>query len=36
MPIIREGIQPYILVETTIKGFQAGKDEVLERAVKFL
>jgi len=35
-PISREGIQPDIFVRPTIKGIQAGKDEVLERAVKFL
>lgn len=36
MPIDRAGIQPDILVYPTVKGFQAGKDEVLERAIKFL
>jgi hypothetical protein len=36
MPIAREGIQPDIFIRPTIKGLQAGKDEVLERAVKFL
>jgi hypothetical protein len=30
------GLQPDILVRPTIKGIQAGKDEVLERAVKFI
>ena len=32
----RVGIKPDILVYPTIKGIQAGKDEVLERAIKFL
>ena len=32
----RVGVQPDIYVRPTIKGIQAGKDEVLERAVKFL
>jgi C-terminal processing protease CtpA/Prc len=32
----RIGVQPDILVRPTIKGIQAGKDEVLERAVKYL
>jgi C-terminal processing protease CtpA/Prc len=35
-PIDRKGIQPDILIYPTIKGFQSGKDEVLERAIKFL
>ncbi len=35
-PISREGIQPDIFVRPTIKGVQAGKDEVLERAVEYL
>ena len=30
------GIQPHILVTPTIKGIQQGKDEILERAIKFL
>jgi hypothetical protein len=30
------GIQPHILVTPTIKGIQQGKDEILERAVKFI
>jgi hypothetical protein len=34
--IERRGIQPDILVYPTVKGFQAGKDEVLERAIKYL
>ena len=34
--IQRYGLQPDILISPTIKGIQAGKDEVLERAVKFL
>ena len=33
---MRFGYQPDINVRPTIKGIQAGKDEVLERAVKFL
>ena len=33
---MRFGYQPDITVRPTIKGIQAGKDEVLERAVKFL
>jgi C-terminal processing protease CtpA/Prc len=32
----RVGIQPNILVSPTIKGVAAGKDEILEAAVKFL
>ena len=32
----RSGAQPDIPVRPSIKGLQAGKDEVLERAVKFL
>jgi len=32
----RVGVQPDILVKPTIKGIQAGKDEVLDRAVKYL
>lgn len=32
----RSGVQPDISVRPSIKGLQAGKDEVLERAVKFL
>lgn len=36
MPIERSGIQPDIIVRPTIKGLQAGKDEVLERAIKYL
>jgi C-terminal processing protease CtpA/Prc len=31
-----KGIQPDILVTPTIKGIQQGKDEILERAVKFI
>ncbi len=31
-----KGIQPDILVTPTIKGIQQGRDEILERAVKFL
>jgi C-terminal processing protease CtpA/Prc len=34
--IMRFGYQPDLNVRPTIKGIQAGKDEVLERAVKFL
>jgi len=34
--IKREGIQPDIFIRPTIKGIQAGKDEVLERAIKYL
>jgi C-terminal processing protease CtpA/Prc len=34
--ISRRGIQPDILVRPTIKGFQAGKDEVLDRAITYL
>jgi len=34
--IQRSGIQPDISVRPSIKGLQAGKDELLERAVKFL
>jgi hypothetical protein len=30
------GYQPDISVRPTIKGMQAGKDEVLERAIKFI
>ena len=36
MPIERSGIQPDIFIQPTIKGLQAGKDEVLERAIKYL
>jgi C-terminal processing protease CtpA/Prc len=36
VPIERKGIQPDIFVRPTIKGIQAGKDEVLERAIKFI
>jgi hypothetical protein len=32
----RKGIQPDIYVQPTIKGIQSGKDEVLERAVKYI
>ncbi len=32
----RVGIQPDIAVYPTIKGIQAGKDEVLERAIRYL
>ncbi|MDB5279746.1 MAG: hypothetical protein JWR61_4701 [Ferruginibacter sp.] len=32
----RIGVQPDIYVQPTIKGIQSGKDEVLERAVKYL
>lgn len=32
----RTGLEPDIEVRPTIKGLQAGKDEVLERAVKYL
>ena len=35
-PLQRVGIQPDIYVRPTIKGIQAGKDEVLERAIKYL
>lgn len=35
-PIDRKGIQPDILIYPTVKGFQSGKDEVLERAIKYL
>jgi len=34
--IMQKGLQPDIFVRPTIKGIQAGKDEVLERAVKFI
>lgn len=34
-PMQGKGIQPDILVTPTIKGIQKGKDEILERAVKF-
>jgi hypothetical protein len=34
--IMQKGLQPDIFVRPTIKGMQAGKDEVLERAVKFV
>ena len=34
--IQRVGVQPDILVTPTIKGIQAGKDEVLDRAIKYL
>jgi C-terminal processing protease CtpA/Prc len=36
MPIERKGIQPDIFIQPTIKGIQSGKDEVLERAIKFI
>jgi C-terminal processing protease CtpA/Prc len=32
----RVGIQPHIQVAPTIKGLQAGRDEVLERAIAFV
>jgi C-terminal processing protease CtpA/Prc len=35
-PMQGNGIQPDILVTPTIKGIQQGRDEILERAVKFL
>ncbi len=35
-PLQRVGIQPDIYVLPTIKGIQAGKDEVLDRAVRFV
>jgi C-terminal processing protease CtpA/Prc len=31
-----KGIQPDILITPTIKGIQQGKDEILERAIKFI
>ncbi|MFI5133611.1 MAG: S41 family peptidase, partial [Chitinophagales bacterium] len=31
-----KGIQPDILVRPTIKGVQQGRDEILERAIKFI
>ncbi|MDZ4795087.1 MAG: hypothetical protein SGI83_12475 [Bacteroidota bacterium] len=31
-----KGIQPDILITPTIKGIQQGRDEILERAIKFL
>ena len=34
--IMQLGLQPDIFVRPTIKGIQAGKDEVLDRAVKFI
>jgi C-terminal processing protease CtpA/Prc len=34
--IDRKGIQPDIFVQPTIKGTQADRDEVLERAIKYL
>ena len=34
--IMQRGLQPDIFVRPTIKGMQAGKDEVLERAIKFI
>jgi hypothetical protein len=34
--IMQKGLQPDIYVLPTIKGIQAGKDEVLERAVRYL
>ncbi len=36
MPIERAGIQPDIKIQPTIQGIQAGRDEALERAIKFL
>jgi len=35
-PIERKGILPDVYVTPTIKGIQAGKDEVLQRAIKYL
>ena len=32
----RYGVQPDIKIRPTIKGIQAGKDEVLERAIQFI
>ena len=32
----RIGLKPDIYIRPTIKGIQAGKDEVLERAVRYL
>ena len=32
----RVGIQPHIKVEQTVAGIRAGKDEILEAALKFL
>jgi C-terminal processing protease CtpA/Prc len=32
----RKGIQPHVLVESTINGIRAGRDEVLERALDYL
>ena len=32
----RVGIQPDVVVRPTIAGIRAGKDEVLERAIRFL
>jgi C-terminal processing protease CtpA/Prc len=34
--IMQLGLQPDIFVRPTIKGMQAGKDEVLERTIKFI
>jgi C-terminal processing protease CtpA/Prc len=35
-PLQRVGVQPDIYIRPTIKGVQAGRDEVLDRAVKYL
>lgn len=35
-PLQRTGLKPDIFVKPTIKGIQAGKDEVLDRAIKYL
>lgn len=35
-PMQGNGIQPDILITPTIKGIQQGKDEILERAIKFI
>ncbi|MBA2561408.1 MAG: hypothetical protein H0V14_00585, partial [Chitinophagaceae bacterium] len=32
----RYGVQPDIFIRPTVKGIQSGKDEVLERAIRFL
>jgi C-terminal processing protease CtpA/Prc len=35
-PLQQVGIQPDVLVRPTLRGLRAGKDEVLDRAVRYL
>jgi C-terminal processing protease CtpA/Prc len=35
-PTQRIGIVPDIVIKPTLKGFRAGRDEVLERAIEYI